>query len=112
VRVFPNAFPVVNATGADGATGACEVIVFAPEHDQGLEDLEPWHVEEVLAVIQARVAAMVTEGHSSPQVFVNAGGGSGASIAHPHAQLIALDFLPPAVQAELDMVERRGARPH
>jgi UDPglucose--hexose-1-phosphate uridylyltransferase len=35
------------------------------------------------------------------QVFVNQGRAAGASIAHPHAQLVALDLVPPAVVADV-----------
>ena len=64
------------------------------------------------------------------QAFVNQGKAAGASIEHPHAQLVALDFVPPRAQVRLDRVRagrvrrrpgaprsstatvgRRGARP-
>jgi UDPglucose--hexose-1-phosphate uridylyltransferase len=45
-------------------------------------------------------------------VFVNTDWESGASIAHPHAQLIALDFVPPALDQELAIVERSIAEGH
>jgi UDPglucose--hexose-1-phosphate uridylyltransferase len=111
VRAFPNRYPVVDADGEPGATGTCEVVVFSPRHDQALEHLPAWHVTEVFEVLQTRVAAHRAARRVSPQVFVNHGPGSGASIAHPHAQIISLDFVPPAVAAELDAVEALGADP-
>jgi len=111
VRAFPNRFPVVDADGDDGATGTCEVVVFSPVHDAALERLPVWHVAEVLTVLRDRVVLHLRSGRTSPQVFVNHGGGSGASIAHPHAQIIALDVLPPAVVAELDAAAKLGKDP-
>ncbi len=46
------------------------------------------------------------------QVFVNTDWESGASIAHPHAQLIALDFVPPALDLEFAVIERSIADGH
>jgi UDPglucose--hexose-1-phosphate uridylyltransferase len=39
----------------------------------------------------------VDAGRSHVQVLINQGRAAGASIAHPHAQVLALDFVPPAV---------------
>jgi UDPglucose--hexose-1-phosphate uridylyltransferase len=43
------------------------------------------------------------------QVSVNHGAAAGASIAHPHAQIVALDFVPPAVTAALTRFAAGGA---
>ena len=93
VRVVRNRYPVVG--GTEGATGECEVMVFR-DHDRRLEDLDVDEVAEILAVIRDRVAAQAAH-RSSVQVFVNAEAEAGASIAHPHAQIISLDFMPPAL---------------
>ena len=47
-------------------------------------------------------ASISTNGCTYAQAFVNQGKPAGASIEHPHAQLIALDFVPPRAQARLD----------
>jgi UDPglucose--hexose-1-phosphate uridylyltransferase len=107
VRVVQNRYPVVGDTGT--ATGQCEVIVFR-SHDRRLEDLEVREVADILAVIRDRVAAHAPI-RSSVEVFVNAEWEAGASIAHPHAQLIALDFIPPALELELTMIAASGSDP-
>jgi UDPglucose--hexose-1-phosphate uridylyltransferase len=109
VRVFPNRYPVVGPDGIGGATGSCEVVVFSPVHHAGLEDLDDSYVAELLTVIRDRVAVQSRAGHPSIQVFVNNSGASGASIAHPHAQLIALDFVPPALRLEYELLTRHGS---
>jgi UDPglucose--hexose-1-phosphate uridylyltransferase len=105
--VVQNLYPVVG--GTEGATGQSEVVVFGA-HDLRLEDLETDEVAEILTVIRDRVADQSAR-RTSVQVFVNAEGEAGASIAHPHAQIIGLDFVPPAVVAEFAMIETLGADP-
>jgi UDPglucose--hexose-1-phosphate uridylyltransferase len=107
VRVVQNRYPVVG--GAQGATGQCEVVIFR-SHDDRLEDLEVHQVAEILAVIRDRVAAQATR-RASVQIFVNAEADAGASIGHPHAQIIGLDFVPPAVELEFEMIASCGTDP-
>ncbi len=42
------------------------------------------------------------------QVVINHGVAAGASIEHPHAQLVALDFVPPAVEHAVRRFEAAG----
>src|SRR5207244_4290487 len=48
-------------------------------------------------------------GRTFVQVVINHGRAAGASIEHPHAQIVALDLVPPAVA---QAVERFGAAGH
>jgi UDPglucose--hexose-1-phosphate uridylyltransferase len=48
-------------------------------------------------------------GRQHVQVLVNHGRAAGASIAHPHAQLVALDFVPPAVAVATERFQRAGS---
>jgi UDPglucose--hexose-1-phosphate uridylyltransferase len=102
VRVVRNRYPVLG--GSDAESGRCEVVVFRA-HDRRLEDLDAEELAQVLAVIRDRVAVHTRAGRAVVQVFVNTDWESGASISHPHAQLIALDFVPPALDLEFAMVE-------
>jgi UDPglucose--hexose-1-phosphate uridylyltransferase len=102
VRVVRNRYPVLG--GGDAESGRCEVIVVR-EHDRRLEDLDPDALAQLLAVIRDRVAVHTRAGREVVQVFVNTDWESGASISHPHAQLIALDFVPPALDLEFAMIE-------
>ncbi len=54
-------------------------------------------------MIRDRVRLHLESGHAYVQAFVNHGKAAGASIAHPHAQVVALDLVPDAVDA---LVER------
>lgn len=98
VRVFPNLYPVVGgADAAAGATGDHEVVALSPDHDRAFGALTHDEAAEVLTVLRDRSRAHVLAGRQHVQVLVNHGRAAGASIAHPHAQVIALDFVPPAV---------------
>lgn len=98
MRVFPNLYPIVGGEEAGtGATGAHEVIALSPDHDRDFGALTHDEAAEVLGMLRDRARANVGSGHEYVQVLINHGRAAGASIAHPHAQLVALDFIPPAV---------------
>jgi len=102
VRVFPNLYPAVGGPEAmPGATGAHEVVVLSPDHHRTLAGLDDTQVVELVRVLRDRSRAHAAAGHTHVQVVVNEGRAAGASIAHPHAQVLALDFVPPAVVAAL-----------
>lgn len=98
VRVFPNLYPIVGGPdAATGATGAHEVAALSPDHDRSFGALSHDEAAEVLGVLRDRASVHLRDGREHVQVLVNHGRAAGASIAHPHAQVVALDFVPPAV---------------
>lgn len=102
VRAFPNLYPIVGGPDAqEGATGAHEVVALSPGHDRDLGGLDDADVLDVFGVLRDRSAAHARAGHAYVQVAVNHGRAAGASIDHPHAQVLAVDFVPPAVAAAL-----------
>jgi UDPglucose--hexose-1-phosphate uridylyltransferase len=108
VRVVRNRYPIFG--GADHETGRCEVVVFR-DHDRRLEAMDADELAQILGVIRDRLAVQSAAGRASVQVFVNVEWAAGASISHPHAQLIALDFVPPALELEFAMIEHHGPDP-
>jgi UDPglucose--hexose-1-phosphate uridylyltransferase len=60
----------------------------------------------VFRVLRDRARAHTDAGFAHAQVLVNHGRAAGASIAHPHAQVLAIGFVPPVVA---DAVARFGA---
>jgi UDPglucose--hexose-1-phosphate uridylyltransferase len=106
VRVFPNLYPMVGGADArTGATGAHEVAVLSPDHDRDFGALSHDEAAEVLGVLRDRARAHRDQGRAHVQVLVNHGRAAGASIAHPHAQTVALDFVPPAVTVATERFE-------
>ncbi|HMF03279.1 MAG TPA: galactose-1-phosphate uridylyltransferase [Acidimicrobiia bacterium] len=99
VRVVPNLYPIVGGDDAEpGATGAHEVAVLSPAHGRSFAQLEEAQAAEVLMVLRDRTRHHLRAGRAFVQVVINHGAAAGASIEHPHAQLVALDFVPPAVE--------------
>jgi UDPglucose--hexose-1-phosphate uridylyltransferase len=116
VRVVPNLYPIVGGEhAAAGATGVHEVVVLCPDHFRTFGMLDDDQARDVVTVLRNRTRAHLEAGHPYVHVFVNHGKDAGASLAHPHAQIVALDFAPPATHdalarfasAEADLVERQ-----
>jgi UDPglucose--hexose-1-phosphate uridylyltransferase len=96
----PNLYPIVGGpTAGPGATGAHEVVILSPDHVADFGSLADSQAAEVLAVLRDRARVHADAGHTYVQVLVNHGRAAGASIAHPHAQVLAIDVVPPAVAA-------------
>lgn len=91
VRVVPNKFPIVGP----GPTGAHEVVVLSPDHTADLGRLAPHAAVAAIRMLRDRSAALLDAGYAHVAAFVNQGVTSGASLAHPHGQVIALDRVPP-----------------
>jgi len=109
VRVFPNLYPIVGGPDAhDGTTGAHEVVVLSPDHQRSFARLDADAAVEVVSVLRDRVRAHLDDGRAYAAAIVNHLRPAGASIAHPHAQVFALDFVPPAVAAQQERFERAG----
>jgi UDPglucose--hexose-1-phosphate uridylyltransferase len=103
VRVVPNLYPILGGPEAGvGAGGAHEVIVLSPDHDRTFGDLDDQQAVEVMTMLQERSRFHATAGRAYVQLLINHGREAGASIAHPHAQLLALDLVPPAVSVAVE----------
>jgi UDPglucose--hexose-1-phosphate uridylyltransferase len=113
VRGVPNKFPALRIEGEAGrrgeglydlmnGIGAHEVMIDSPDHNRGMADLELSQIEEVLWAYRDRVLDLQRdERFRYIIIFKNHGAEAGASLEHPHSQLIALPILPLSVQAEL-----------
>jgi UDPglucose--hexose-1-phosphate uridylyltransferase len=116
VRVVPNKFPALaieeRPAGVDlggdfyhlqPGYGAHEVIVEAPEHDSDLASHSPDQLRSILYALRERFADLRRDKNLRYiQIFKNHGATAGASLEHPHFQLIATPVIPSAVRAELD----------
>jgi UDPglucose--hexose-1-phosphate uridylyltransferase len=115
IRVVPNKYGVVSRVDAsvpppdrpDGrpthadafpATGDHEVVIESPRHDWDLRHAGPDEAAAVLFAMRERCRAL---GERRPVVvaFRNYGKAAGASLSHPHSQIVALDRTPPALSA-------------
>lgn len=131
IRVVPNKYPAVELQGEPGAGegaeggiframtgyGVHEVLVETPEHNRHPGALEQQQMELVVESIYRRCLALSREPNLQYiQVYRNHGREAGASIEHPHSQLIALPFVPPLIKGELqhsrDYYEESGGCPY
>jgi UDPglucose--hexose-1-phosphate uridylyltransferase len=109
VRVVPNLYPIVGGADAGpGATGAHEVVVLSPAHEASFARLDRQQATEVLTVLRDRARHHLAVGRAFVQVVINQGRAAGASIEHPHAQIVALDLVPPAVAQAVERFEDAG----
>jgi UDPglucose--hexose-1-phosphate uridylyltransferase len=109
VRVFPNLYPIVGSAEARlGATGDHEVVVLSPDHLRDFGGLDDDQTIDVFGVLRDRSGAHAHAGRAYVQIAVNHGREAGASIEHPHAQVLALDFVPPAVEAAVSRFRAAG----
>ena len=121
-RVFANLYPIVGGADPNGSTngsttgsttgattGAHEVVVLSPDHGRSFGQLDDAEAVEVLSVLRDRVRAHLDRGRPFACAFLNHGRGAGASIAHPHGQVVALDFVPPDVDADVERFGRAHA---
>jgi UDPglucose--hexose-1-phosphate uridylyltransferase len=110
VRVFPNLYPIVGGEHAStGATGSHEVVVLSPDHNRAFARLSHDEAAQVVTVLRDRALANRQAGRDHVQVLVNQGRSAGASIAHPHAQVLALDFVPPAISVASERFSGAGS---
>jgi len=83
------------------ACGSHEVIIESPEHVSALSELTPQQVKWTFTAFRDRLKAAEAV-HDYGIVFKNMGATAGASLLHAHSQLIALSFIPPEVQTQVD----------
>jgi UDPglucose--hexose-1-phosphate uridylyltransferase len=116
LRVFPNKYPAFARSrvpkpfeegpyfGMDG-TGYHEVIV-TRDHEKSLAFLDNLQVLEVLDAYRERyISLMNKKSVNFIEIFHNHGKAAGASIAHPHSQLMAIPVVSPYIKGELDGAE-------
>ena len=113
VRVVPNLFPAFGGNNAlrvqnlgpvwtqATASGVHEVLVFSPDHTGSWADLDDKQAGLAMAAIRDRM-----EDHARrstvryTQAIVNAGREAGASLEHPHGQLLGIPFVPGEIAEE------------
>jgi galactose-1-phosphate uridylyltransferase len=118
VRVVPNKFPSLQVEGTldregEGmfdrmnGIGAHEVIIETPDHDRSLAHMAESEIERVLWAFRERILDLKQD-HRLRYilVFKNHGAAAGATLEHPHSQLIALPIVPDFVREEIEGAQR------
>jgi UDPglucose--hexose-1-phosphate uridylyltransferase len=83
------------------ASGVHEVLVLAPDHNSSWADLSEAHSALVMEALRDRMTAHAGIGLRYSQAVVNSGREAGASIEHPHGQLMSMPFIPGEAANEL-----------
>jgi UDPglucose--hexose-1-phosphate uridylyltransferase len=114
IRVVPNKFPALGIEGELGregeglfdkmnGIGAHEVIIETPDHQATLATLPERAIEDVLWAYRDRMLDLKNDKRFRyVLIFKNHGEAAGASLEHPHSQLIALPIVPKQVSEEVD----------
>ncbi|MCR4425837.1 MAG: galactose-1-phosphate uridylyltransferase [Firmicutes bacterium] len=114
VRTVPNKFPALTPDGnafegevglyqTMSGVGVHEVIIESPAHDLSPGQLIVDEFEDVLVSYRKRYRALAEDPRLKyVLIFRNHGKQAGASLEHPHSQLIATPILPPVVAEELE----------
>jgi len=115
VRVVPNRYPALSVEGdleAGGGSlfdrmrgvGAHEVVVEAPRHDLDLATMTEEHLTDLLTIWQERIRDLFRDRRLQYiLVFKNHGAAAGATLAHPHSQVIGTPIIPGAVAREFSL---------
>jgi UDPglucose--hexose-1-phosphate uridylyltransferase len=116
VLLYPNDFPALSGLDlpsvqvpssrdlyqTEEAKGACEVILYSPDHDVQLHQLSEQHLRKLVDLWSERMAF-----YRSQEVvkyvfeFENRGPEVGVTMPHPHGQLYAYPFVPLKPETEL-----------
>ena len=113
LRVVPNRYPAFSGDEPMAVTnlgpvfrqapasGIHEVIVLSPQHEATFADLADAQVGLVMAAIRDRLEVHSRKpGVRYSQAILNHGREAGASLRHPHGQLLGIPFVPGEVAEE------------
>ncbi len=114
VRTVPNKFPALRIEGdidkkgfgifdtANGV-GAHEVVIETPDHFKEMADFTDQELLGVIKQYQNRYLSLARDKRFKYiMIFKNFGESAGASIEHPHSQIIALPMVPKNVLEEIE----------
>ena len=113
VRVVPNRYPALTSSAPKFRTqsglfkkiqgaGAHEVIIESPDHNQDLAKANLSQIRDVLTAYRDRILSLYQDAALRyVQIFKNHKFPAGASLQHPHSQLIATPILPQYTEIKL-----------
>jgi len=107
MRVIPNLYPAFDGDEPFAvhhlgpvhvqaeASGIHEVFVYTPNHDGGVHLVTDDEAGDVMLMLKRRLQQHAAQHHVRyTQVIINHGREAGASLTHPHGQLLGLPFVP------------------
>jgi UDPglucose--hexose-1-phosphate uridylyltransferase len=118
LRVVPNKFPAlvshepVRRAGNGmydmiNGMGIHEVVIETPTHETHIADMAPREVEEIIWAYRDRTVEMCKDPRLEyVMIFKNHKREAGASLDHPHSQIIATPIVPKRVEEEIQGSQR------
>lgn len=118
IRCFDNAYPLLNVKVKHRTKGSFkqipaygyhEIIVESPIHEDPPWSLSANMLKLVLKAARQRMTTMLADERIKYiHLFKNHGLEGGASISHPHMQIVGLPIVPPILTAESEKVSKEG----
>ena len=122
LRLFPNLYPALAPDSHEvrgdhweklTGYGFHEVIVETPYHNRHPADLSDEEVKLLFKVYFEGVAYYYSkEGIKFVSLFRNHGKKAGASLSHPHTQIISVPLIPPKIRKELEVINGQKQCPY
>jgi UDPglucose--hexose-1-phosphate uridylyltransferase len=126
VYLYPNDFPSFStpppsmSVARDGvwnaqpSWGACDVVLYHPDHNRDFVDIEIDHLNKLAALWRDRYLELFEDKRVKyVLIFENNGEEIGVTIPHPHSQIYAFPLVPPVPAVEMRRArsyERRTGR--
>ncbi|MCP4154742.1 MAG: galactose-1-phosphate uridylyltransferase [bacterium] len=117
LRVIPNKYPALRSEGelsdnkndlfhSVNGIGEHEVVIETLSHTKGMDELSLEEVFTIFSVFRRRILDLKKDGRIKfIQVFKNHGRKAGATIPHPHSQIVAMPVVPARVEGKLKTAE-------
>jgi UDPglucose--hexose-1-phosphate uridylyltransferase len=117
VYLYPNDFPAFSFENAPydphpglleitGAQGACDVVLYSPDHNLLPSQLTVEQWAKVIGLWTRRTQELFAqEVVQYVQIFENTGVAIGVTMPHPHGQIYAFPFIPPLPASEVQSAE-------
>jgi len=115
VLLYPNDFPAFSPEyepfdashagdlfGVTGARGACDVVIYSPDHNMLPSQLSPEQWRKIVDLWTSRSEELWRNPDIAlVYIFENTGVAIGVTMPHPHGQIYSFPFIPPYVEREL-----------
>jgi UDPglucose--hexose-1-phosphate uridylyltransferase len=112
VALYSNDFPAFSFEDPS-APGACDVVLYSPEHSKLPSELPVEQWEKVIALWTRRTQELAADPRvKHVAVFENTGEAVGVTMPHPHGQIYAFPFFPPRIEREMTVYERAVKCPY
>lgn len=113
LRVFPNRFPLLRAEeplerrgygiyDTISGAGAHEIVITTPKHERVLSEFTPPESERMFVCFRDRLNDLYRDSRLRyVSVFTSQGRRAGATLSHPHSQIVATPMVPKVIKEEL-----------